>query len=499
MNEKIIVNGYELDEQQLASVIENKKYSLIIAGAGSGKTLTLIGKIKYLLDNSILKPDEICCISFTNEATNNLRESIFKNCNVELSVFTFHKLALTILKDSDIQYNIAASDLLSYIIDEFFFSKCFGNILLQNMVYKIFRIYFFKSTKKWEDIVNSRELVNLKKTIMTFINLMKGNGYSIESFESFFKNRRFRKVLCLIYAIYVIYELEKVSSGLIDFDDMMSYATNIVRRNIIRLPFKMFIIDEFQDTSLLRFNLIRELVMLNDAGLCVVGDDYQSIYHFSGCDLEIFLNFKDYYNEAKIYRLEKTYRNSLELVNTAGKFVMKNPNQIKKNLVSPKKLDKPINLVYFNNIDSVLERVIEDIPKDKEILIISRNNFDIKKYTKCLGYEIRDNNYIEFIKFKDRKIRFLSIHSSKGLESDVVIILNVSNDLYGLPIKLKDEKVLSLVKKNQPYPYEEERRLFYVALTRTKSYIYLLVPSSKPSIFASEIKHDENVKVYNFN
>ena len=495
MYDKIIVNGYELDEQQLATVLENEKYSLIIAGAGSGKTLTLIGKIKYLIENNLLSPNEICCISFTNEAINNLRESILKNCGVDVPTFTFHKLALSILKETSLEYSIADSNLLSYIIDEFFLSQCFGNVLLQNVVFELFHVYFFKTDKKWEKLLNSSGLISLKKTILTFINLMKSNDYDLSSFSKFFSNKKFRKILYVIYAIYIIYEVEKKSSGLIDFDDMMSYAKDIVVNDGYPVPFKLFIIDEFQDTSFIRFNLIRELVKLNNAGLCVVGDDYQSIYHFSGCDLEIFLNFKDYYNKAKIYRLEKTYRNSLELVTTMGKFIMQNPNQIKKNLVSPKKLIKPIKLVYFYDIDTVLEKVFNEVPNDLEILLISRNNFDLKKYCKNLKYEFKEDSYIVFEKFSDRKIKFMTIHSSKGLESDVVILLNVSNDLYGLPIKLKDEKILSLVKKNQIFPYEEERRLFYVALTRTKSYVYLLVPFSRSSTFVNEIKNDNNVEI----
>lgn len=498
MNSKeIIVNGYPLDEQQLQTVIENKKYSLIIAGAGSGKTLTLIGKIKYLIENNIYKPEEIACISFTNEATNNLKENIIKNTGVEVPTFTFHKLALTILKDSNIEYKIADVNLLSYVIDEFFFSKCFGNKILQGIIYSMFHVYFIRSDKKWEEVINSKEMVKLKKTIITFINLMKSNGYNNLSFNDFLKRKKFRRILIIIYSIYLIYETEKVSSGLIDFDDMMEFAKEQIINKNVNIPFKLFIIDEFQDTSLSRFNLIREMIKFNDASLCVVGDDYQSIYHFSGCDLELFLNFKNYYKEATIYKLEKTYRNSLELINTSGSFVMKNPNQIKKSLTSPKRLDKPINIVYFSNINSVLDSVIKDISIDKEILIISRNNFDIKKYTNNLKYEISENNYLIFDKFKDRKIRFLTIHTSKGLESDVVIMLNVENSLYGIPSKMKDENILSLVKKDQPFPYEEERRLFYVALTRTKSYIYLLVPRSKPSIFINEIKRDKNVKVIN--
>ena len=137
---------------------------------------------------------------------------------------------------------------------------------------------------------------------------------------------------------------------------------------------------------------------------------------------------------------------------------------------------------------------IKKIDQEKEILIIGRNNFDIKEYTKKLEYEQLENNYISIKKIQERKIRYLTIHSSKGLESDVVILLNVENSLYGLPSKIKDDNILSLVKAKDLYPYEEERRLFYVALTRTKNEIYLLTPKKNPSIFIKELKHFKNIK-----
>lgn len=490
---KINVNGYDLDKEQMKPIIENPKYSIIIAGAGSGKSLTLIGKIKYLLDNNIYKKEEICCISFTNEATNSLSNSISKNCKENVECYTFHKLALKILKESNITYKIASPNLLNEIIDEFFISKCFGNNHLQNIIFKIFHIYFFKNNKKWNNIINSKELNNLKRTIITFINLMKSNGYGKESFDKFFKNKKHKNLLIIIYSIYTIYETEKESSSLIDFDDMMSVAkkTLLLKKNI--LPFKLIIIDEFQDTSLCRFNLINEIIKQNDASLCVVGDDYQSIYNFSGCDLNLFLHFKDYYKSAQIYKLEKTYRNSQELIWSAGKFIMKNSSQIKKNLISDKHLEKPIIISYFKDKTKVLEKVIKEIDPDKEILILGRNNFDLKNY--LTDYKLLENNYIELKNFKDRRVRYLTIHSSKGLESEIVILLNVEDNIYGIPSKQKDESILSLVKNELPFPYEEERRLFYVALTRTKSYIYLLTPISSPSIFIKEIKKDKNVNI----
>lgn len=498
MEDKIVINinGYDLDTEQLKCILENKKYSIIIAGAGSGKSLTLVGKIKYLLENNIYKSEEICCISFTNEATKSLQNSIKKNCKEEVNCFTFHKLALYILEHEKIEYKIASTNLLKETIDEFFISKCYGNKKLQNIIYKKFLKFKPKNNKNWQKILESNKLNNYKKLIITFINLMKSNGYTKEVFDSFFIHKKYKNTLIIIYAIYVLYENEKESTNSIDFDDMMTYAKKIIKTKKTKLPFKIIIIDEFQDTSLSRFELINEIVKLNDAALCVVGDDYQSIYHFSGCDLHLFLHFKDYYKEAVTYKLEKTYRNSIELVTTAGKFIQKNPSQIKKELTSSKHINNPIIIAYYKNKKTILNRIISEIDSNLEILIIGRNNFDLKNY---ITYKELDNKYIELANFKERKIKYLTIHTSKGLESDIVILLNVENSEYGIPSKQKDEKILSLVKKTLPYPYEEERRLFYVALTRTKTYIYLLTPINNPSIFIKEIKNENNVIIKKYN
>jgi DNA helicase-4 len=490
----VVVNGYKLDENQLASILDNKKYSLIIAGAGSGKSLTLVGKIKYLLENKILTESEICPISFTNESAKSLERNIIKNCGVNISTFTFHKLALNIIKSENVNYKISQVDLLDFIIDEFFQSVCFGNIFLRNIILNKFKFYFFKSDKLYFKVIDSKEFVVFKKTISTFINLFKSNGFNKNDFLKFFEVKKFKNTLIIIYAIYLIYENEKESTNSLDFDDMMILSKNLINKNGCKFPFKLLIIDEFQDTSLCRFDLIREIVKCNEASLCVVGDDYQSIYRFSGCDIYLFLHFKDYYKDAKIYMLNNTYRNSQELINVSGKFIQKNNNQVKKDLVSFKRLSKPVIIVYFKDFNNILEKVINLIEIDKEILIISRNSFDLKRYVNYLNCLDLGDGYLKFEKFQNRKIRFLTIHKSKGLESDIVIFLNLENSLYGMPSQIKDEEIFTLIKKNDSYPYEEERRLFYVGLTRTKEYVFLLTPLNKPSIFINEIKKDNNVK-----
>ena len=473
------INGYTLDEDQLKPILENKPNSLIIAGAGSGKTLTLIGKIKYLLNQGYATSEEILCLSFTNETVENLKANIQKNCHTLCTVYTFHKLALTILKEKN--FTIASPTLLEETITEFFASACLGNQTLQNLIYRKFTLL----KKPWTKLINTRPLLNYQKNILTFINLLQNKNLSLEDFKSLFSNPKYRTDLCILYAILLLYENEKQSTNSIDFDDMIKLATQSLKEHKPSLPYKYIIIDEFQDTSIVRFNLIQEIINLTNASLCVVGDDYQSIYRFSGCDNNLFLNFAKLFPDTVTYKLEKTYRNSQELISIAGKFIQKNHYQIKKNLKSDKHLKEPIKLIYYTNPKKVLLNLIHTLDSAKEILILSRTIYDLKNY---VSYTQTKNSYITIPTLENYSIRYLTIHKSKGLESDIVILLNVSNDIYGIPCQKKDAPILNLIQNQETYPYDEERRLFYVALTRTKSHIYLLIPKKNPSIFLKEIK-----------
>ena len=479
----IKINNMFLSEEQSKPIIEDPKISIIVAGAGSGKTLTIVGKIKYMLENNLIKENEICAITYTNKAVDSLKQKIKEATNKDIDVYTFHKLSLNIINKSNFKYNIATDDLLEYIVDEFLKSYAFANKTLINYIYNIFNIYIFKTKYNYEKILKSKSYIDFKKTIISFINYLKSNN-EINSFKNILNNNKYYKELTIIYVIYYIYIIELESSNTLDFDKMIEYATNLIKNKIVKLPYKLIIIDEFQDTSLLRFNLIKEIVNKNDSKLCVVGDDYQSIYRFQGCDLSLFLNFNKEFDDVKTYYLNQTYRNSQELIDIAGSFIMKNPMQLKKKLTSNKHLDSPIRIIKYDNINNVLINLINSLPLDKEILILGRNSFDIDNYIN--NYELDNNNlYIPNI---NHKLKFMTIHSSKGLESDIVIILNVNNDIYGIPSKLKDIELIELLKKKEEYQYSEERRLFYVALTRTKSYVYLLVDKYNPSIFIEEIK-----------
>ena len=131
-NDKIC--GYSLDNQQKNIVLDESKYLLVVAGAGSGKTLTILGKINYLVNYKKISPDQILCVSFTKEASNNLRLKIKKEFNIDMPVYTFHKLSLNILRENSFNYSISDTHLLDEIIDDFFRTKILKSKLHLKMI-----------------------------------------------------------------------------------------------------------------------------------------------------------------------------------------------------------------------------------------------------------------------------------------------------------------------------------------------------------------------------
>ena len=467
------INGYALDEYQKRVVLSEEKVSLVIAGAGSGKSLTIIGKIVYLIKIKKVKPSEILCISFTNDATKNLGKNIKKNYNYDIEIYTFHKLALTILKDNNEKYDIAEDNLLEMFVDNFFENK-----------------HNSKIDKIINNIKKENRLNKTKRTIITFINIFKSNNYDIQKFKEIIKKLSFKnykenkEILILIINIYLSYQHEIEENNLLDFNDMINKSIKSLKEKGLKRKWKYIIIDEYQDTSFTKFELIKSIINLTNANLLVVGDDFQSIYRFTGCDLNMFLNFNRYFNHSKIFYIVNTYRNPQELINVAGSFIMKNKKQQKKNLVSNKHIDKPIKIYNETNKVKSLKEVLILLKDSKDIMVLGRNNKDINTYI--------DKDYIkkdEYYIYKNIRFKYLTIHKSKGLESENIILINIENSITGMPTKLVDEDILKYVNNTKDYfPYEEERRLFYVALTRTKNYVYILNNPDKESVFIKEIK-----------
>ena len=454
MHKNIQFNNSTLDRYQTKAVLCEKNNYLVIAGAGSGKTLTIMAKVKYLIACGY-KEKNILCISFTNETVNSLKERLLLN-NMNVNVLTFHKLSLEILGNS---YNIAPPDLLKYTIDEFFKS-----------------LIYHDNTYKLLDYIDNKE--QTKSMIQSFIMYMKSLNTKYDFLLNLINNSKIplndKIYLVLILKIYLIYEEELVSENKIDFDDMINYAYEKIDC-LEYFQYKCIIIDEYQDTSLSKYILIKSLIDKFNIKLMAVGDDYQSIYSFTGCKLSLFTKYKKYFPKSKIIKLKYSYRNPNDIVQIAKRFVMKNRNQINKRLLSNKYLNKAIYIIYSNNELNAVNYVLD---RYDNIFILGRNNSDIDKYSQLSS---------------EKNIRLLTVHKSKGLESDNIIILNVVDDTLGFPNRIKENRILDYIRESDDL--ESERRLFYVALTRAINKVFILTKKNKESIYVKELIKEFKYKI----
>lgn len=374
-------------------------------------------------------------------------------------------------------------------------------------------------------LVNSEKnkyIARLVKLICVFINNFKVNGYEADYFYKLSKNANVRTKLFLDICkeCYFEYTKQLMACNSVDFQDLINDSARILREKQIakeKLDFKYIIVDEYQDISRQRFDLTKELSSLCDAKVMAVGDDWQSIYAFSGSDVTLFTHFCDIMGYGKQLKITRTYRNAQEVIDIAGNFVQKNESQIKKTLLSPKHISYPVIINTYTensnkkenagkggsnyNLGKEVEKVIgniiernkaEGLKDSSTILLIGRFNFDARNlcYSNDFLYD-EFNNKIISKKYPRVKLEYLTAHSSKGLGFDNVVIVNARNGTYGFPSKIEDDPVMKYVIKDDiSIEYAEERRLFYVAMTRTKNRVYIIVPSEHPSEFILELIKD---------
>ncbi len=306
--------------------------------------------------------------------------------------------------------------------------------------------------------------------------------------------------------IYAYYERYLKENNLIDFDDMINQSTEYIKSGKWFKDYKYIIIDEYQDISISRYKLVKALVDQSAAKILCVGDDWQSIYRFTGSDINLFKDFGEYFGYYELMKIEKNYRNSQDLINIAGSFVMENPLQLKKDLKSDSFSLYPVIIYgYEEKLSVAAIRAIQDIVDrcgdQTDILLLGRNNFDINALQDTPEFTIKNsrNGSVKDIicnYYPNLKISFLTAHRSKGLEATNVIIINTRNAITGFPNQMADDDVLSYVlAKPENYPYAEERRLFYVVMTRTKDTTYILTPEKKPSTFVKELVEKQQIPI----
>ena len=276
----------------------------------------------------------------------------------------------------------------------------------------------------------------------------------------------------------------------IDFTDAIIRATELCN-NGHRPDYDYILVDEFQDISMDRYRFLESLRRKEPlTKLFCVGDDWQSIYRFAGSDMALFKSFEKFFGYTKKCLMETTYRFGEPAIADSSKFILANPEQAVKNVHSFREdAETKLDFLSTNGQTDIVETVkylADQIPADKEIMLLGRYKFDVNifKNTELAIHEGQNSAYVTYGR---RKLNFMTVHQSKGLECDYIILLNCNGGTMGFPSQISDSHVLRYVlSAPDAYSFSEERRIFYVGITRAKKHTWVLYDINNPSPFVKE-------------
>jgi len=328
------------------------------------------------------------------------------------------------------------------------------------------------------------EILDLSKLLAELLSQFKTSNASITQLTESSQKGGYKSILKLFKPLYESYEKQLKQTQTIDFNDMISKATGYIINGRYQSPYKYIMVDEFQDISAPRNALIKALLDQDpDNGFYCVGDDWQSIYRFTGSDINIIAEFEKNYGFAATTILDKTFRFNNKIGDVASKFIQCNPIQFIKKIESHQIVEAPaVSLLKTNNtnygLNAALSSISSRVNRPVTVLILARFHFRFKD----LELKAIKRNY------PNLQVITQSIHASKGKEADYVIIIGLEKGKFGLPsTKITHPLLELLLPKLEAFPYSEERRVFYVALTRAKHHVYLITNPNNPSIFVREL------------
>jgi DNA helicase IV len=647
------LDGRSLSDQQREACIRLEDNNLLVASAGSGKSATMVGKVAYVLDKQLYRPEEILVLAFNKSAADELKERISRQLavdpgNSECKVTTFHALGRGIIEEVEgrppqladwVEHPAGEAKIIEQIIDDLLrsdaeFADLWVNLLVlhpkadipvevfgseadyerylsvrrrkgnatigtmagihvkslqeqtitnwlwlhsvefdyerqipieeKNGQIRYVHPDFYYPTSKtihehlainadgsspFTDYATHAEhkLAGYRKAGMDVFQTTSAqacNGSLIEELEAQLTKRgisfalepvvikhyhkliavcikhirashltldmllerakalhdrtRAKEFAQVVWKITETYSRKLEKANRIDFDSMIANATRLVEAGQYQSPYSLILVDEFQDISEPRANLIKALKHQKAfTKIFAVGDDWQSIYRFAGSDITIFTQFEANFGASWQGRLEQTYRCNQLIAETAASFVQRNAAQLKKSVRSTRPaIARSIRVIPTDGeggkpdfADSCL-RLLKRLDTFLGGISVQWRSDGHQKLKVMVLW--RYNQLDPFRgatpKFEHIEVSGLSFHRAKGLEADYTILLDVSEGDYGVPSRIEDDELFNLVMpRPETFEFAEERRLFYVALTRASRGVFLLTNSREPSRYIREL------------
>jgi len=302
--------------------------------------------------------------------------------------------------------------------------------------------------------------------------------------------------LTLFAAMRTEWESRLAAEDLIDFEDMLNLSAEHLEAGRWQSPYELVMVDEFQDASRARARLVKALVVGPGRHLFAVGDDWQSINRFAGSDLSVMTQFEQQFGASEMLRLERTFRFPQSIADVSSRFVLKNPAQLTKTVVSASvELPPTIGIVSVDKEEAVASAILYRLKTLRRLVLSGAvppadgrklTVLVIGRYRHQSDYVVRSRELEDCL-----DVRFMTVHASKGAEADYIVIPGMVSGRWGFPSTIPDDPVLRLAMPGaEDFPRAEERRLFYVAMTRARRSVLLVTIDKRESPFLMELIRD---------
>lgn len=483
------VESSPLNPAQARAVVNGEQSLLVLAGAGSGKTSVLVARAGWLLTTGEAVADQILLLAFGRKAAQEMDERIQERLHTrDITARTFHALALHIIQQgskkvpsiSKLENDAQARQALfiktwrQQCSEKKAQAKGWRQWLEEELGWEVPEGSF------WQDDKLARRLGS---RLDRWVSLMRMHGGTqaemIESAPEAIRDL-FSKRVKLMAPLLKAWKTALKEENAVDFSGLIHQAIIILEKGRFVSPWKHILVDEFQDISPQRAELLSALRAQNKhTSLFAVGDDWQAIYRFSGAQLSLTTAFHHYFGEGDRSDLDTTYRFNSRIGEIANRFIQQNPHQLAKPLNSLRPGDKKaVTLLADDQLEPLLDKLSGYAKPDERILVLARYH-----HLKPAALEKAATRWPKL------QLEFMTIHASKGQQADYVIVLGLKEGSDGFPAPARESVMEeALLPVPEDFPDAEERRLLYVAITRARHRVWLLFNKEEPSVFVDILK-----------
>jgi DNA helicase-4 len=342
---------------------------------------------------------------------------------------------------------------------------------------------------------------DLARLIRTFMAHVKSNSWTPDDLDdrltgdqAHLNGFRTRLLLDMYWQIHDEWQRRLAADRSVDFEDMLVQAAGHLEAGAVDMPYDLIMVDEFQDASRARARLVRGLVRQKGKYLLAVGDDWQAINRFAGADLSVMTDFERWFGRGPQLALTTTFRCTQAICDVASRFVSKNPAQFAKEMRSAHPdPGSPVTIIRDENPAGALNRFLTDLSSAVAAGTVALGAGGTVAVD-VLGRYGFERDIVPRRTPANLKVTFRTVHGSKGLEADYIVIPGMTTGTYGFPSTIADDPVLGLAMPTpEAFANAEERRLLYVALTRARQKVVLITPLVRMSPFAIELLRDPAV------